>query len=43
MGGYLRVMGNFREIVDLLDDAGVKIINSRRASLDEVFKKFSSA
>lgn len=42
-GGYLRVMGNFREIVDLLDDAGVKIINSRRASLDEVFKKFSSA
>jgi ABC-2 type transport system ATP-binding protein len=31
-----------REIVDKLDDAGVNVINVRRYSLDEAFKRFSS-
>ncbi|MCY0860548.1 MAG: ABC transporter ATP-binding protein [Sulfolobaceae archaeon] len=41
-GGYIKVRGKVREVVDKLDDAGVTIINLRRSSLDEVFKKFSS-
>ncbi|MCI2414077.1 MAG: ABC transporter ATP-binding protein [Candidatus Aramenus sp.] len=41
-GGYLKVRGRMREIVDKLDDAGVNVINVRRYSLDEAFKRFSS-
>ncbi|EZQ11220.1 ABC transporter, partial [Candidatus Acidianus copahuensis] len=40
-GGYLRVRGNLREVVDKLEDGGVKIISLRRSSLDEAFKKFT--
>ncbi len=41
-GGYLKVRGKLREVVDKLDDAGVNVINVRRYSLDEAFKRFSS-
>ncbi|QKQ99450.1 ABC transporter ATP-binding protein [Metallosphaera tengchongensis] len=40
-GGYIKVRGDLREIVNKLDGEGIKIISLRRYSLDEAFKKFS--
>ncbi|AEB95104.1 MAG: ABC transporter ATP-binding protein [Metallosphaera sp.] len=40
-GGFIKVIGNVRDIVERLDEEGVQIISIRRSSLDEVFKKFS--
>ncbi|WP_338604557.1 ABC transporter ATP-binding protein [Sulfolobus tengchongensis] len=41
-GAYIKVSGRMREIIDLLDDAGVEVLNVRKTSLDDVFKKLSS-
>lgn len=41
-GGYIKVIGNLREIVDKLDEEGIQILSLRRSSLDEAFKKFSN-
>lgn len=40
-GAYIRVKGNIREIVDLLDDSKIEILSIRRSSLDDVFKKLN--
>ncbi|BCU67685.1 multidrug ABC transporter ATP-binding protein [Sulfolobales archaeon HS-7] len=36
-GSYVVVKGNLREMVDALDDAGVKVLQIRRSSLDDIF------
>ncbi|MCY0862727.1 MAG: ABC transporter ATP-binding protein [Metallosphaera prunae] len=41
-GGYIKVFGNLREVVDLLDEHGINVITVRRSSLDEAFKRFSN-
>ena len=40
-GAYIRVKGNIREIVDLLDDSKIEILSIRKSSLDDVFKKLN--
>jgi len=40
-GAYIKVKGNLREIVDLLDDGKIEILSIRKASLDDVFRKLS--
>jgi len=40
-GAYIKVKGNIREIVDLLDDSKIEILSIRRSSLDDVFKKLN--
>ncbi|AWR96352.1 ATP-binding cassette domain-containing protein [Acidianus sulfidivorans JP7] len=41
-GSYIKISGNIREIIDILDDKGIEIINVRRSSLDDAFKKLSN-
>ncbi|BCS93514.1 putative branched-chain amino acid transport ATP-binding protein LivG [Metallosphaera sp. J1] len=41
-GGYIKVTGNLREVVDLLDENHISVITVRRSSLDEAFKRFSN-
>ncbi len=40
-GGYIRLTGNLREIIDILDEHHINVITFRRSSLDEAFKRFS--
>ncbi|ARM77011.1 ABC transporter ATP-binding protein [Acidianus manzaensis] len=41
-GGYIKTIGDLREIVDKLDDKGIEILNIRRSSLDDAFKRLSN-
>ncbi|BFH72890.1 ABC transporter ATP-binding protein [Sulfurisphaera javensis] len=40
-GAYIKIKGKLREIVDILDDNGIEILNVRKTSLDDVFRKLS--
>ena len=42
-GAYLVVNGDLREVVNLLESNGVKVIIARRSSLDEAYRRYSEA
>ena len=42
-GGYLVVRGDLREVVNVLESNGVKVIVARRSSLDEAYRRYSEA
>ncbi len=42
-GAYVVVKGDLREVVNLLEENGVKVIVARRSSLDEAYRRYSEA